>query len=42
LRPRPRPDDIVVGGRNYGLPALTLEHVRAYVTEGDYLQLDIG
>lgn len=27
---------------NYGLPALTLQHVREYVTEGDHLQLDIG
>jgi 3-isopropylmalate/(R)-2-methylmalate dehydratase small subunit len=27
---------------NYGLPALTLGDVRAYVAEGDRLQLDIG
>ena len=27
---------------NYGLPALTVQHVREYVTEGDHLQLDIG
>lgn len=27
---------------NYGLPALTVQHVRQHVTEGDYLQLDIA